>query len=104
MIGKGSYGDVYLSKIPGKYPVAIKFFKNHEQGLEELDLAKLICGKKHKGFLELVDSGISFASEMPDQFFIVYKYIPTTLKSLWKRRDLSERDIIHIGVQLVDCV
>jgi len=41
---------------------------------------------------------------MPDQFFIVYKYIPMNLKSLWRRKILKDRDIIQIGIQLVDCV
>jgi len=28
-LGAGTYGICYLSNIPGKYPVAVKVFKNH---------------------------------------------------------------------------
>ena len=35
--------------------------------------------------------------------FLVYEYIPDSLVDIWDNSELTRRDIIQIGLQLIDC-
>lgn len=78
--------------------MAIKFFRTHEDGKKELDITKKICRNRARGLAKLEDWGISFAEEFYNQFFIVYKYIPNTLKDINDAMKFDIRDTIQIGI------
>ena len=44
------------------------------------------------------------SENVPNQFFIVYKFIPNTLKDVWESLNLDEWDIIQLGIGLVESV
>ena len=56
-LGRGDFGTVYLSSIPGGHAVAVKVFKHLENSKKELRVAKEICQSNLKGLSTLEDYG-----------------------------------------------
>ena len=56
-LGRGCYGKVYLSNIPGGHKVVIKVFRKRRDSQIELKIAQDICGSNLKGLAVLEDFG-----------------------------------------------
>ena len=85
-IGRGDFGKVYLSNIPGSYQVAIKVFKKVKDSHIELRNAQDICGAKLKGLCGLEDYGMIDERNIAERLecamnsvFIVYRHLDQNL-------------------------
>ncbi len=103
MLGKGSYGEVYLARSSGKV-VAIKKLSKFAKGLSRDDIEKEIdAGKKlnHKNIVKYFES---FEDE--EHVYIIMELIEgTDLCSFYEERNLqpmTEPEVKKIFIQLVE--
>ena len=90
--------------------MAIKVFGDLRDAEKELKIAKDICGKSLKGLAILEDDGIIEGQNVARDLhvptnskFIVYRYIgKMNVKEIWDTTPFSKRDIVQIGIEIVD--
>ena len=110
ILGEGAFGKVFLAEKSRRLKVAVKVFNDPIEYKKELKIAKDICTKQLRGIAVYIDSGVimdrAAARELKIKIgsaFIVYSYIETNLKRIYEVKRLSKRDILEIGIQLVQC-
>ena len=108
-LGEGNFGRVYFSGHHSLPPVAIKIFNEDVEARKELEIATDICNINPKGLVKLLDHGF-IESQITAQYFevavgsmfLVYEYINKSLKDLWDGAKMPTKDIIQIGIQLIE--